>query len=267
MAETERPCVLIISGNDPSGGAGMAADIQTVSALGGHPAPVLTSLTVQDTANAYRVSPVDPGLVTEQAATVLADLPVRAVKIGLLATAEIGSAVASLLGDHSNLPVVLDPVLVAAGGADLAEQALEAVIVEQLLPLATLVTPNALELVRLAGSQAADRESRARVLLSSGCDWVLAKGADEDTVGVENVLYGKSGFVESFRWTRLPGHYHGSGCTLAAALATMIAKSVPIPRAAADAQRYTDFALRNAFRPGRGQNIPGRMAGAGHRPG
>ncbi|UCC14748.1 MAG: hydroxymethylpyrimidine/phosphomethylpyrimidine kinase [Gammaproteobacteria bacterium] len=260
MVKTVPPCVLIISGNDPSGGAGMAADIQAVSALGGHPAPVLTSLTVQDTSNAYRVSPVDPELVTEQAATVLADLPVRAVKIGLLATAEIGTAVASLLAEHGNLPVVLDPVLVAAGGADLAERALEKVIVEQLVPLATLVTPNALELTRLAGSQAEDRESRARALLSSGCDWVLAKGADEDTVGVENVLFGRSGFVESFRWTRLPGQYHGSGCTLAAALATMIAKSVPVPRAVADAQRYTDFALRHAFRPGRGQHIPGRMA-------
>lgn len=236
----------------------MAADIQTVSALGGHPAPVLTALTVQDTRNAYRVEAAEPALVAEQARAVLADLPVRAIKIGLLATGDIGEAVADLLADHPTIPVVLDPVLVAAGGAALAEEALTSTLIKRLLPAATLLTPNALEIRRLAGDTG-DRDSRARVLLGHGCRYVLAKGGDEDTPGVENVLYGRDGLVESFRWRRLPHQYHGSGCTLAAAIACLIASGRPVPAAVAEAQRYTWQALQQAYRPGHGQHVPRRM--------
>lgn len=257
MTERNPPCVLLISGNDPSGGAGMAADLQAVSALGGHPAPVITSLTVQDTRNAYRVSAAAADLVAEQAAAVFADLPVRAVKIGLLADAEVGAAVADLLETRPGPPVVLDPVLVAAGGAALAEEALEKILLERLFPLATVVTPNALELRRLGGS--GDREELARRLLDAGCRWVVAKGADEDTPGVENALYGAEGFREVYRWRRLPHQYHGSGCTLASAIATLLAKGWPVPRAVAEAQRYTFEALRNAYRPGHGQFVPRRL--------
>ncbi len=261
MSELSPFCVLLISGNDPSGGAGMAADLQTVSALGGHPAPVITSLTVQDTRNAYRVSAADAELVAQQAEAVLADLPIRAVKIGLLADAAIGAAVARLLRDRPDIPVVLDPVLVAAGGAALAEEALETVLVEQLFPLATVVTPNALELRRLGGGSG-QRGDLARRLLATGCRWVVAKGADEDTVGVENILYGPEGFEEVFRWRRLPGQYHGSGCTLASAIASLLAKGWPVPRAVCEAQRYTFETLRHAFRPGHGQFIPRRLPGS-----
>lgn len=257
-AETPPPVVMIIAGNDPSGGAGMAADIQAVSALGGHPAPVLTALTVQDTRNAYRVDAVAAALVAEQARAVLADLRVRAIKIGLLANREIGEAVADLLADHPSIPVVLDPVLVAAGGAALAEEALTTTLLKRLLPAATLLTPNALEIRRLAGDTG-DRDSRAQTLLRHGCRYVLTKGGDEDTPGVENVLYGRDGLVESFRWRRLPYQYHGSGCTLASAIATLIARGRPMPAAVAEAQRYTWQALQQAYRPGNGQHVPRRF--------
>ncbi|MGB5624064.1 MAG: bifunctional hydroxymethylpyrimidine kinase/phosphomethylpyrimidine kinase, partial [Gammaproteobacteria bacterium] len=162
-AKLPPPVVMIIAGNDPSGGAGISADIQAVSALGGHPAPVLTALTVQDTRNAYRVDAVEAAMVAEQARAVMADLPVRAIKIGLLANSEIGEVVADLLAEHPAIPVVLDPVLVAAGGAALAEEALVTTLIKRLLPAATLLTPNALEIRRLAGD-AGDRDSRARTL-------------------------------------------------------------------------------------------------------
>jgi hydroxymethylpyrimidine/phosphomethylpyrimidine kinase len=257
MNDSSPPCVLISSGNDPSGGAGMAADLQAVSALGAHPAPVITSLTVQDTRNAYQVVVTDAQLVADQAETVLADLPIRAIKIGLLADAAVGSAVAQVLEARPDLPMVLDPVLVAAGGAALAEEALESVLLERLFPLATLVTPNALELRRLGGG-GDDRAALARRLLDCGCRWVLAKGADEDTAGVENTLFGPEGFEEAYRWRRLPGQYHGSGCTLASAIAALLARGMPVPRAVAEAQRFTFEALRQAFRPGKGQFIPRR---------
>jgi hydroxymethylpyrimidine/phosphomethylpyrimidine kinase len=256
---------MIIAGNDPSGGAGITADIQAVSALGGHPAPVVTALTVQDTRNAYRVEPAAAELVAEQARAVLADLPVRAIKIGLLATGEIADAVADLLQVHPHVPVILDPVLVAAGGATLAEDALTAVLLDRLLSATTILTPNALEIRRLAGAArgdlgSGDRDDLARALLDYGCRYVLAKGADEDTPGVENVLYGSDGLTEVFRWRRLPGQYHGSGCTLAAAIAALVARGRPVPAAVAEAQRYTWHALQSAYKPGNGQYVPRRLA-------
>ena len=256
------PVVVIIAGNDPSGGAGLAADIQTVSALGCHPAPVVTSLTVQDTRNAYRVEITDAGLVSEQARAVFADMPARAVKIGLLPDAAPARAVADVLADHRHLPIVLDPVLVASGGAALAEADLVEVLLERLVPLATIVTPNALEIRRLGG-EADGREARARSLLARGCRWVLVKGADEDTPGVENALYGE-GFSTSYRWGRLPEVYHGSGCTLASAIAAQLAAHRPVPAAVQDAQRYTYEALQKGYRPGQGQFVPRRMHTPNH---
>lgn len=254
---TQPPGVLIIAGNDPSGGAGVTADTQAVTTLGAHPACVITALTVQDTVNAHRVEAVSAGLVAEQARAVLADLEIRAIKIGLLASSDIGRAVAGVLADHPNIPVVLDPVLVAAGGAELAEDELVEVIQRKLLPLAALVTPNALEIRRLAG-ETGDRDSRAARLLAKGARYVLAKGGDEDTPGVENVLYGPGGFREASRWKRLPGQFHGSGCTLASAIAALLARGRPMPAAVAQAQRYVWESLETAYRPGTGQLVPRR---------
>lgn len=250
------PTVLVIAGNDPSGGAGIAADIQAVTAAGAHPAPVITALTVQDTVNASAVEPATPELVAAQAAAVLADIPVAAVKIGLLATAGIARAVAGLLARHPEIPVVLDPVLVAAGGARLAEEELVDVVLEQLCPQTTLLTPNALEIRRLApaGDGTADR---AAALLDAGCDWVLAKGGDETDQGDEvvNTLY-SAGVSKVFRWPRLAGSFHGSGCTLASACAARLALGEPMETAVASAQVLVQGWLESAFRPGRGQLVP-----------
>ena len=186
------PTVLVVAGNDPSGGAGIAADLQAVTAAGAHPAPVVTALTVQDTVNASLVEPVSPALVAAQMEAVLQDLSVAVVKIGLLATADIAIAVADVLARHEAIPLVLDPVLVAAGGARLAEDALVDVVLERLCPRTTLLTPNAHEIRRLApGLEHAAQ--RAQVLRQTGCAFVLAKGGDEADLGenqVVNTLYG-----------------------------------------------------------------------------
>jgi hydroxymethylpyrimidine/phosphomethylpyrimidine kinase len=251
------PVVLVIAGNDPSGGAGLVADIQAIGAADAHPAPVVAALTVQDTHNVMRVEAVAPELVTEQARAVLSDLPVRAVKLGLLAGAAVGQAVAALLATRRDLPLVVDPVLAASGGGPLAEDALLSVYLDALFPLATLVTPNAAESRRLAPA-AKDLETRAEALLATGARHVLIKGADEDSPEVHNHLFGPGGAHRVFNWPRLPGSYHGSGCTLASAIAARLAHGMDLAQAVEEAQRYTWDALQRGWQPGRGQRIPDR---------
>lgn len=264
----ESPVVLVIAGNDPSGGAGLTADIQAVSALGGHPAPVVSSLTVQDTRNAYEVEACDADLVFRQASRVFEDMPVAAVKIGLLANADIAQSVAQLLSTRSQLPVVLDPVLVAAGGARLAARDLKQAIIDSVCPRVTIITPNASEIRELAGTDREHHDNRARAqkLLTYGCDYVLVKAADEvdydpDQVSpdqVTNVLYGQDGSAHENSWPRLPHSYHGSGCTLASALATFLARGMTAVEASEQAQKYTHECLSRGFRPGAGQHVPMR---------
>lgn len=257
MTAAAPPVVLIIAGNDPSGGAGLTADTQAVTALGVHPASVVTALTVQDTLNAYCVEATPAELVVAQAEAVLKDMPVAAIKLGLLANAETGKAVAQMLRDHPGIPVILDPVLVAAGGATLAEDALIAVYLDELLSLATVATPNAAESRRLAPN-AVDAAGRAAGLLARGAAYVLVKGADEATPDVKNILFSRDGGQHEFTWPRLPGKYHGSGCTLASALAALLAKGRHVQDAVAEAQAYTWKSLQQGWRLGQGQRIPNR---------
>lgn len=253
--------VLIIAGNDPSGGAGLAADIQAVTALGAHPAPVVAALTVQDTRNAYAVQTQEAAFVAAQARTVLEDLPVAAIKLGLLGSAAIGRAVADLLAEYPAIPMVCDPVLVAAGGAQLAEEELLAVYQQALLPRTALLTPNALESRRLAPA-AADADARAAQLLNNGARYVLLKGGDEHTPRVHNTLYGPDGLRHTLDWERLPGQHHGSGCTLAAACAALLAHGQDMVQAVGAAQAYTWRSLQQGWRLGGyadSQHIPNRQ--------
>ena len=248
MNDMQQPTVLIIAGNDPSGGAGIAADIQATTALGAHPAPVISSLTIQDTVNAYAVEAMDAEFVAEQARTVLRDMPVAAIKLGLLGTAEIGRAVASVLRDHPGIPVVTDPVLVAAGGAQLAEDELVQTYLDALLPLTTVLTPNALEIRKLA-PKATNLEQRVAALIEAGSRFILAKGGDEDTPQVNNTLFDADGIAARFDSERLDGSFHGSGCTLASAIAAGLAKDLTVELAVSEAQDFTFTALCNAWKP------------------
>lgn len=251
------PVVLVIAGNDPSGGAGIAADLQAITHLGCHPAPVIAALTVQDTTNAYAVEAVAADFVVAQAEKVLEDLDVRAIKLGLLASAATGEAIAALLARHAKIPVVTDPVLVAAGGAQLAEDELVAVYRNDILPRTTLLTPNALELRRLA-PDGTDNRARVAALLEHGAQWVLAKGGDEKTAKVENYLFNRDGEQQRWITERLAGEHHGSGCTLASAIAAHLALGETVPRAVDRAQAFTFDALSRGWQLGRGQRIPDR---------
>lgn len=257
------PVVLTIAGNDPSGGAGIQADIESIAAMGCHAAPVITTLTVQDTRNATRIEPVAPELVVAQAEAVLDDMPVAAIKLGLLGSVAVARAVSDLLARRArDIPVVLDPVLVAGGGARLAELAIVEVMRAALVPQALVVTPNSDE-ARALAPEAGALDDCARELVGRGARFVLLKGAHEDTPNVCNRLFDANGLVERFEWPRLSGSWHGSGCTLASALAGLLARGVEPASAAHQAQQFVQDALANGYRIGRGQPVPNRMFWAG----
>jgi hydroxymethylpyrimidine/phosphomethylpyrimidine kinase len=255
-----RPSVLSFAASDPTGGAGLQADLLTLAALGCHPLSVVTALTVQDTHGVQSVLPVEAARVTEQASCVLADIAVAAFKLGVLGSGENIAAIAELLARYPDAPVVLDPVLASGRGDPLASEAMIEALRRRLLPRAAIVTPNSIEARRLAGaSDDAPLEACARRLLDFGCARVLITGAHEAGEEVVNTLYDARGVVREDRWPRLPGSYHGSGCTLASAIAALLARGRELAQAVREAQDYTWHALAAGFKPGGGQFIPDRL--------
>jgi len=244
------PIVLTFAASDPTGGAGLQADLLTLAALGCHPLSVLTGLTVQDTSGVEHLETIAADLVTRQARCVLAETRVAAFKVGVLGSASNVRAVAAIAAAHAQVPLVLDPVLASGRGDPLASDSVLTALLELLVPLATVVTPNTLEAARLGG---------AKRLLEHGCRYVLVTGTHEASAEVSNKLYDSGGLVREDRWRRLPGSYHGSGCTLAAAIAAELAKGRDVPEAARAAQEFTWQALAAAFRSGAGQALPNRF--------
>ncbi|MCG6869081.1 MAG: hydroxymethylpyrimidine/phosphomethylpyrimidine kinase [Gammaproteobacteria bacterium] len=260
MDTTAIPVVLVFGGTDPTGGAGLQADIETIAALGAHAAPVVTAVTVQNTTNAIDFAPQPGALVVQQARRVLEDIRVSAFKIGMTGSVEVVEAIASILGDNPDIPMVLDPVLTAGGGATLSEDSVADAIRESLIPLATIATPNSLEARRLARGPE-DLVACAESLIRDGARFVLVTGTHEDTGAVINTLYSTAGPLDTCRWDRLPGSYHGSGCTLASAIGALLAARRDAVTASREAQRYTWNALKHGFRPGLGQFLPDRFHG------
>lgn len=245
-----RPNVLIFAASDPTGGAGLQADLLTLAALGCHPLSALTALTVQDTTGVEHLEPVAADLVTRQASRVLAETRVAAFKVGVVGSAANARAVGAIAGAHAAVPLVLDPVLASGRGDPLAGDDVLAALLDSLVPRATVVTPNSLEAKRLGGAQR---------LLELGCRYVLVTGTHDESTEVINRLYDARGLVREDRWPRLPGSYHGSGCTLASALAAGLAKGRAVPEAAREAQEFTWRTLAAALRTGKGQALPNRF--------
>lgn len=243
------PLVLSFAATDPTGGAGLQADVLTLAALGCHPLSVATAITVQDTHGVVRVEALDADLVGEQAARLLGELTVAAFKIGVVASAANAQAIAAVLAAYPRVPVVLDPVLASGRGDALADAATRDALREALVPRTTVLTPNTLEAQALGGVAAC---------LARGCRYVLVTGTHAETPEVANTLHGAQGVLREDRWPRLPASYHGSGCTLAAAIAARLAHGDPVPEAVRAAQDYTWRALARGFRPASGQYLPAR---------
>lgn len=254
-----RPCVLVFAGSDPSGGAGLQADIQSIAAMGAHALTVVTALTVQDNNRVYAVHPVPAPWVQQQASALLDKIEIRAVKIGVVGNLANAQVIVSILQKlrqrDPDLPVVLDPILASGHGDALGRDDAVATLAP-MLPLATLLTPNLPEAGALcAGDRRADQQ--VDTLLQRGCQHVLLKGGHGLDQQVTNRWY-TQGSARSWHWPRLPGSFHGGGCTLAAAIAGALACGMTMEDALIVAQRYTHQTLEQSFVIADGQRIPHR---------
>ena len=220
MANQAPPSVLTFAGTDPSGGAGLQADILTFASIGCHPLSVVTAITAQDTVGVNGVLAMDADWVNDQARAILEDVQVSAFKLGLLGSVENIAVIAEIMADYPDVPLLIDPILTSGRGDDLSNDEMMEAMIELLFPQATLITPNSLEARRFAFAEDADEvaltsldEAAAR-LLGLGSEYVLITGTHERTLEVTNTLYGEDKLIRAYKWERLVGSYHGSGCCL-----------------------------------------------------
>ena len=250
------PIALTIAGSDSSGGAGIQADLKTFSALGAYGASVITALTAQNTQGVTHIHAVPPEFIVQQLEAVFSDLKVSSVKIGMLATPEVIDAVAGFLQAqrliNPNLPIVLDPVMVAKGGDKLLADDAVGALAQKLIPLATVLTPNVPEAAFLLDSENAknieEMEAQGHSLLSMGCEHVLVKGGRLYTDSVNSADL----FINKDKITRLTSpriatkNTHGTGCTLSAAIAANLANGEEIEEAVLNAKQYVSDAIAAA---------------------
>lgn len=261
-----RSCVLVFAGLDPSGGAGIQADSQAITAMGAHALPIVTTLTVQDNDRVYGITSVDPTIVQQQIATLINKIDIAAIKIGIVGSAAIAELIASCINtlrqNNPQLPVVLDPVL-ASGHGDVLTREDAIQIIAPLRKLATLITPNTLEahkltekLTQTLNQELQTVEEQATYLLQDS-PHVLIKGGHAQDENVINRWFSQEQ-QRSWSWPRLRGEFHGSGCTLASAIAAGLAQGWSMETSLDKAQAYTQQTLESAFTIAVGQLIPQR---------
>ena len=254
-----RPTVLCFSGLDPSGGAGLQADIEAIGQSGAHAAIACTALTVQNSQQVFGFEATSKELLLAQANAVVGDLPIKAVKSGMLGTTDNIAALAEFLRQHPDYLYVLDPVLVANSGGSLGNQETLVKAFVELIPLANLVTPNTVELRALTGEQ--DLERATQKLFEMGAKAVLVKGGHEDTPEyIRNALYENAELTSETKCPRFEGEYHGSGCSLASFIAGRLAQGDALETAVHYAETWLFGVLKKAEIPVEGgQRIPKRF--------
>ena len=240
------PNILSIAGSDPSGGAGIQADLKVISALGGYAMAVITAATVQNTQGVRAVSAHSPAFVADQIDAIFEDITVDAVKVGMVANAGIAEAVADRLAHHRPAHIVIDPVMMSKSGHALLDVEAVAVVRDRLVPLATILTPNLPEAAVLLNTVPSwtDAEMRARVpdLRALGPQWVLLKGGHLDGPECTDILHGEA-CTRAFSVRRFgTRRTHGTGCTLSAALATLLPQH-PVVKSVGMAKHYLTGAI------------------------
>jgi len=256
------PNILTVAGVDPSGGAGVFADVKAISALGGYACGVVAALTAQNTRAVTGIFPIPPAFVGEQIDTLFADVRIDAVKIGMLGGAAVIRTVADRLAAHAPAHVVLDPVMIAKSGDALLEKSATGALVEALLPLATVITPNLPEAGVLLGQRAPEtpgemRRAAERLrerMTHAGARWVVLKGGHLMSGDAIDLLTDGDRMIELAAPRIDTKNTHGTGCTLSAAIATLLPQAADVPAAVRRAKDYLTEAIRasGALDVGRG---------------
>ncbi len=252
----QKPVVLVIAGHDPSGGAGIQADIEAISNAGCHAATVITSLTAQNTQQVNEIIPQNPASFRKQISLVLEDMEISACKIGMIGNTELIGIIQNQLL-KINVPIVLDPVLGSTSGQSFTDDNICKAILSSLVPMTTILTPNSDEARIL--SKSSDLNTAAKKLLTLGVKSVLITGADEKTDIVTNSFYNRKDAPVEYHWQRLSGSFHGSGCTLSSRIAALLALGYELKTAIEKAQAYTWNTLNHGLKLGRGQAQPDRF--------
>ena len=252
-----KPVVLVLAGHDPGGGAGIQADIETIAANGCHAATVITAMTIQNTLEFRRSIPVKPEDFLKQIELLRSDMKICACKIGLIGDTEILRAIETALQELGEVPVVLDPVIYAGTGEKIMPENVRIALYAGLLPYVTILTPNSIEARTLSGAN--DPAVAAEYLMKRGCKALLITGTHEPTPRVINTLYQANKPPMEYAWPRLPGSYHGSGCTLSSAIAANLARGQDPGQAVVAAQEYTWNTLQHGLRLGKKQFHPDRF--------
>lgn len=242
------PSVLTIAGFDSSGGAGLQADIKTISALGGYATSVLTALPVQNTQGVKSIFPIPIEAVTQQLDVVMEDIVPDAIKIGMVHTPELVEAIVQVLRQYPTIPIVFDPVMVATSGHRLIEERTIDVIIEKLLPIAQIITPNMDEaaiLARMDVKDLKDMELAGEKIRRLDCNYILLKGGHQKTKIITSLLVDKKGDLHSYDYEKInTNNTHGSGCTLSSAIASYVARGKSTLEAVSLGQRYTYNAIK-----------------------
>ena len=244
------PTVLSIAGTDPSGGAGIQADLKTFSALGCYGMSVITALVAQNTCGVRAIHSVPVNFVKAQLESVFEDIRPHAIKIGMVHTLELVTAIAETLQQYPDIPVVFDPVMIATSGDRLIEESTVAGIVQQLFPLAAVITPNLDEAVLLTGTPITtvpQMHEAGTAIMNLGCNALLLKGGHLQSAQLTSLLFTGSGAPEAYVSDKIETkNMHGSGCTLSSAIAAYLAQGKHLKDAVALAQEYVHGAILHA---------------------
>lgn len=249
MKKYTYPSVLTIAGFDSSGGAGIQADIKTISALGCYATSVLTALPVQNTTGVRKIYPIPMEAVADQIEAVLDDIIPQSIKIGMVHTPQLVDTIINTLNKYPKIPIVFDPVMVATSGDRLIEDETVKTIIENLFPIAEIITPNMDEASILAGMDVKnleDMRTAGKKILSSGCKNILLKGGHQELPTVTSIFFDEKGDQSSFETEKfITNNTHGSGCSLSSAIAAYLARGEELSMAVNLGQQYVFEAIRN----------------------
>ena len=257
------PLILTFGATDPVGAIGIQADLASFAAMGCHGVSVITAILISDTTGVEDIQVIDADWVADQARVILEDMPVLAIKVGIIGSLENVSVIAEIVSDYPDIPLIFDPFISSLPDQDPDSEDLLIATRELLIPQTTLLLISAVDLERYAETWREPTSEDtlmidAMKLIEMGCEYVFVTGTPTDVHQVANTLFSEDGVVRSDNWQRLSGSYTGAGSTLSAAIAAMLANGLAVPEASFEAQEFTVAALANAQRVGMGKLVPDR---------